>query len=70
MSSNLNEENVGGYSVAYSRDDTYFPIYVLALVTAIFVVFGDAPGPLAIGVVTAFFDLLPELALLGGGFIR
>lgn len=37
MSSNLNEENVGGYSVAYSRDDTYFPIYVMALVTAVFV---------------------------------
>ncbi|WP_315831557.1 hypothetical protein [Bradyrhizobium prioriisuperbiae] len=36
MSSNLNEENVGGYSVAYSRDDTYFPIYVMALLAAVF----------------------------------
>jgi hypothetical protein len=30
------EGNVGGYSVAYSRDDTYFPVYVTAALAAIF----------------------------------
>ncbi|MGO4715039.1 hypothetical protein [Bradyrhizobium sp. 2TAF24] len=34
--SQLNEENVGGYSVTYSREDTYFPIYVTAAVAAVF----------------------------------
>ena len=31
------EGNVGGYSVAYSRDDTYFPVYITAALAAIFV---------------------------------
>ena len=33
----LEEGNAGGYSVAYSRDDTYFPVYVTAALAAIFV---------------------------------
>lgn len=33
----LNEENVGGYSVTYSREDTYVPIYVTAAVAVLFV---------------------------------
>lgn len=32
----LDERNVGGYSVAYGRDDTYFPVYVTAALAAIF----------------------------------
>ena len=32
----VDEGNVGGYSVAYSRDDTYFPVYVTAALAAIF----------------------------------
>src|ERR1700742_2486519 len=37
MIASLDEGNVGGYSVAYSRDDTYFPVYVTAALAAIFV---------------------------------
>jgi hypothetical protein len=33
----LEEGNVGGYSVAYSRDDTYFPVYITAALAAILV---------------------------------
>jgi hypothetical protein len=33
----LDEGNVGGYSVAYSRDDTNFPVYITAALAAIFV---------------------------------
>ena len=36
MSGAVNEGNVGGYSVAYSRDDTYFPVYVTAALAFIF----------------------------------
>ena len=36
MSATLDERNVGGYSVAYGRDDTYFPVYVTAALAAIF----------------------------------
>ena len=36
MSAALDEGNVGGYSVAYGRDDTYFPVYVTAALAAIF----------------------------------
>ena len=32
----LDEGNVGGYSVAYGRDDTYFPVYITAALAAIF----------------------------------
>jgi hypothetical protein len=37
MIAHLDEGNVGGYSVAYSRDDTYFPVYLTAALAAIFV---------------------------------
>src|ERR1700680_3372530 len=37
MSANLDERNVGGYSVAYRRDDTNFPVYVTAALAAVFV---------------------------------
>src|SRR5262245_38180937 len=36
MVASLDEGNVGGYSVAYSRDDTYFPVYITAALAAIF----------------------------------
>src|ERR1700748_879357 len=36
MSGNLDERNAGGYSVAYGRDDAYFPVYVTAALAAIF----------------------------------
>jgi hypothetical protein len=32
----LEDGNVGGFSVAYGRDDTYFPVYVTAALAAIF----------------------------------
>ena len=32
----LEEGSVGGFSVAYGRDDTYFPVYVTAALAAIF----------------------------------
>jgi hypothetical protein len=32
----LDEGNVGGYSVAYGRDDIYFPVYVTAALALIF----------------------------------
>src|ERR1700750_903599 len=31
------EGNAGGYSVAYSRDDTYFPVYITAALALMFV---------------------------------
>jgi hypothetical protein len=37
MTAILDEKNVGGYSVAYARDDTYFPVYITAALAAIFV---------------------------------
>ena len=36
MSATLDERNAGGYSVAYKRDDTYFPVYITAALAAIF----------------------------------
>ena len=36
MSANLDERNAGGYSVAYGRDDIYFPVYITAALTLIF----------------------------------
>jgi hypothetical protein len=32
----LKEGDAGGYSVAYSRDDTYFPVYITAALSLIF----------------------------------
>jgi hypothetical protein len=36
MGASDSEQSRGGYSVAYSRDDTQFPVYVTAAVAAIF----------------------------------
>ncbi len=36
MSANLDERNVGGYSFAYRRDDTNFPVYITAALAAVF----------------------------------
>jgi hypothetical protein len=36
MIATLDERNVGGYSVAYGREDVYFPVYVTAALAAIF----------------------------------
>jgi hypothetical protein len=36
MVATLDEGNVGGYSVAYGRNDTYFPVYITAALAAIF----------------------------------
>jgi hypothetical protein len=36
MSAKLEERDVGGYSVAYQREDTNFPVYVTAALAAIF----------------------------------
>jgi hypothetical protein len=37
MVATLDEGNVGGYSVAYGRDDVYFPVYITAALALIFV---------------------------------
>jgi hypothetical protein len=36
MVTSPDEGNVGGYSVAYGRDDTYFPVYITAALALIF----------------------------------
>jgi len=36
VSAALDEGNVGGYSVAYGRDDIYFPVYITAALALIF----------------------------------
>ena len=36
MGGSVNEQSPGGYSVAYSHDDTQFPVYVTAAIAAIF----------------------------------
>ena len=36
MVATSDESNAGGYSVAYSRDDVYFPVYITAALAAIF----------------------------------
>ncbi|HEY3792333.1 MAG TPA: hypothetical protein VGM09_10925, partial [Bradyrhizobium sp.] len=58
MSANLDERNAGGYSVAYSRDDTYFPVYVTAALAAVFVTASWITG--------AAYWLVP--AVLAAGF--
>ena len=37
MVATLDEGNVGGYAVTYSRDDVYFPVYITAALALIFV---------------------------------
>ena len=54
MTASLDEQNVGGYSVAYGRDDTYFPLYITAALAAIFVNAAWITG--------ALYWLLPALA--------
>jgi len=54
MTAILDEKNVGGYSVAYGRDDTYFPVYITAALAAIFVTAAWITG--------AVYWLLPALA--------
>src|SRR5262249_21391739 len=54
MIATLDEGNVGGYSVAYGRDDTYFPVYITAALAAIFVTAAWITG--------AAYWLLPALA--------
>src|SRR6516225_7592088 len=36
MDARGDERSVGGYSVAYSRDDTHFPVYATAAMAAVF----------------------------------
>jgi hypothetical protein len=36
MIASLDEGQVGGYAVAYGRDDSYFPVYITAALAAIF----------------------------------
>jgi hypothetical protein len=50
----LDEGNVGGYSVAYGRDDTYFPIYVTGALAAIFLT--------AARITAALYWLAPAIA--------
>jgi len=53
----LDEENVGGYSVAYGRDDIYFPVYITAALAAIFLTTAWLTG--------AIFWLAPAVAAAG-----
>jgi hypothetical protein len=57
MSATLDERNAGGYSVAYARDDTYFPVYVTAALAAIFLTVAWITG--------AIYWLLPAVAAAG-----
>lgn len=57
MAAPLNEGNVGGYSVAYTRDDSHFPLYVTAAVAAIFATAAWLTG--------ARYWLVPALAAAG-----
>jgi hypothetical protein len=58
MRGNLDQRNVGGYSVAYRRDDTSFPVYVTAALAAMFFTAAwitDAAYWLALAVTAAAF---------------
>jgi hypothetical protein len=57
MSANLNERDVGGYAVAYGRDDTAFPVYVTAALAAVFVTAAWITG--------AAYWLMPAVAAAG-----
>src|SRR5215831_20226877 len=50
----LEEGSVGGFSVAYGRDDTYFPVYITAALAAIFLTAAWITG--------ALYWLLPAAA--------
>src|SRR6201987_3406158 len=58
MVATLDEGNVGGYSVAYGRDDVYFPVYITAALALIFLTAAwimDAPYWLVPAVAAAAF---------------
>src|ERR1700674_2278585 len=57
-SANLDERNAGGYSVAYRRDDSNFPVYVTAALSAVFLTAAWITGAaywLALAVAAACF---------------
>src|SRR5215472_9572677 len=54
MLATLDQSNVGGYSVAYTRDDSHFPIYITAALAAIFLTAAWITG--------ALYWLLPAAA--------
>src|SRR3979490_3647739 len=54
MSATLDERNAGGYSVAYVREDIYFPVYISAALAAIFCTAAWITG--------AIYWLLPAVA--------
>ena len=54
MNAKLEERDVGGYSVAYGRDDSYFPVYITAALAAIFLT--------ATWITGALYWLLPAIA--------
>ena len=69
----VDERNVGGYSVAYSRDDTDFPVYLAGFAAAIFLAlaFFNAqtlwigPAVAAAGIAYYNFPLLEGGPILG-----
>ena len=58
MVATSDQSHVGGYSVAYGRDDSYFPVYITAALALIF---------LAASWITSALYWLP-LALAAAGF--
>lgn len=54
MVATLDQSNVGGYSVAYTRDDSHFPLYITAALAAIFLTAAWTTG--------ALYWLLPAAA--------
>jgi len=54
MSATLDERNAGGYSVAYAREDIYFPVYISAALAAVFCTAAWITG--------AIYWLLPAVA--------
>jgi hypothetical protein len=66
MSATLDERNVGGYSVAYGRDDVYFPVYITAALAAILVTAAGITGeiywlPLAVAAAGFTYYNIPLL---------
>jgi hypothetical protein len=54
MVATFDQSNVGGYSVAYTRDDSHFPLYITAALAAIFLTAAWISG--------ALYWLLPAAA--------
>jgi hypothetical protein len=69
----MDETNVGGYSVAYGRDETRFPVYLLAVLSAVLLAAAWVSGQtlwLVLGVAAAGttyynFPLLESRPMLG-----